>query len=247
MLLIAHLSFLHVLRKRLIKPELLDHAPPEEARRNLADLVHINQKFGGHAAIRYIMSQVATQSDKFTLLDIGAASGDTAQLVKRLYSDACVVNLDRSSVNIRDAPPPRLVADAFRLPFRSESFDFVFCSLFLHHFTDDQIVELLGRFYETARRALLVCDLERHILPYWFLPASKFLFGWEHITLHDGPVSVRAAFRPAELAALARRAGIQGARVAVHRPAFRVSLIAMKGWARGPVGTRRTMPTGGAR
>ena len=214
--------------KRLIQPELLDQAPPEEAKRNLADLVRINQKFGGHAAIRYVMSQVATQNDKFTLLDIGAASGDTAQLIKGVYANARVVNLDYSSANIQDAAPPRVVADAFRLPFRGESFDFVFCSLFLHHFQDDQVIELLRRFYDSTRRGLLVCDLERHILPYCFLPVTKFLLGWERITLHDGPVSVRAGFRPAELAALADRAGIERARVSVHRPAFRLSLIAMK-------------------
>ena len=43
---------LRVFAKRLIKPELLDHAPPEEARPNLADLVRINSNFGGHSTIR---------------------------------------------------------------------------------------------------------------------------------------------------------------------------------------------------
>jgi 2-polyprenyl-3-methyl-5-hydroxy-6-metoxy-1,4-benzoquinol methylase len=213
---------------RLIKPELLDHAPPDEARLNLADLVRINHNFGGHSTIRKMLAQVVTKDDKFTLLDIGAASGDTAHLVQRLYPRASVTNLDYSPVNLEAAPPSKLIADAFELPFLPGSFDYVLCSLFLHHFSDEQVVDLLQSFYSAARRALLVCDLERHIVSYCFLPLTKWFFRWQRITLHDGPVSVRAAFRSNELLDLASRAGIRDARVSVHRPAFRLSLIAKK-------------------
>lgn len=214
--------------KRLIKPELLDHAPPDEARLNLADLVRINSNFGGHSTIRKMLAQVVPTDDKFTLLDIGAASGDTARLLQRLYPRAAVISLDYSPVNLEMAPPSKLIADAFELPFPPGSFDYVLCSLFLHHFSDEQVVGLLKSFYRAAKRALLICDLERHIVSYYFLPLTKWFFGWQRITLHDGPVSVRAAFRSDELLRLANRAGIRDARVSVHRPAFRVSLIARK-------------------
>jgi 2-polyprenyl-3-methyl-5-hydroxy-6-metoxy-1,4-benzoquinol methylase len=217
-----------VFAKRLIKPELLDHAPLEEARANLADLVRINSNFGGHTTIGKIMAQVAAERDQFTLLDIGAASGDTARLLKRLYPSASVTSLDRSPANLERAPYQKLIADAFELPFLPESFDYVLCSLFLHHFGDEQVAGLLRVFYRVARRALLVCDLERHVISYCFLPATKWLFGWQRITLHDGPASVRAGFRANELLELSNRAGIRDARVSVHRPAFRLSLIAMK-------------------
>jgi SAM-dependent methyltransferase len=219
---------LRVFPKRLIKPELLDHAPPDEARLNLADLVRINRNFGGHSTIRRMLAQVAAEGDKFTLLDVGAASGDTARLLQRLYPQASVVSLDSSRVNLEAAPPSKLIANAFELPFLPRSFDYVLCSLFLHHFDDEQVVNLLQSFYRVARRALLVCDLERHILSYCFLPLTRWFFGWQRITLHDGPVSVRAAFRSDELLTLANRAGIGNARVSVHRPAFRLSLIAKK-------------------
>ncbi|MGI9072977.1 MAG: methyltransferase domain-containing protein [Bryobacteraceae bacterium] len=222
------MPLLRVFAKRLIKPELLDHAPPDEARLNLADLVRINSNFGGHSTIRKMLAQVVPTDDKFTLLDIGAASGDTARLLQRLYPRAAVISLDYSPVNLEMAPPSKLIADAFELPFPPGSFDYVLCSLFLHHFSDEQVVGLLKSFYRAAKRALLICDLERHIVSYYFLPLTKWFFGWQRITLHDGPVSVRAAFRSDELLRLANRAGIRDARVSVHRPAFRVSLIARK-------------------
>jgi 2-polyprenyl-3-methyl-5-hydroxy-6-metoxy-1,4-benzoquinol methylase len=214
--------------KRVIKPELLDHAPAEEARRNLADLVRINRSFGGHSILRKLVAQVAGPADTFTLLDVGAASGDTARLLQGLYPYARITNLDYNAVNLSAAPPQKLLANAFELPFVAESFDYVLCSLFLHHFPEDEVTGLLRSFYGVARRALLVCDLERHLLSYCFLPATKWLFGWQRITLHDGPISVRAAFKPDELLALSRSAGIENAHVSVHRPAFRLSLLALK-------------------
>ncbi|MGI8962769.1 MAG: methyltransferase domain-containing protein [Bryobacteraceae bacterium] len=217
-----------VFAKRLIKPELLDHAPPDEARPNLTDLVRINSNFGGHSTIRKMLAQVVRNDDKFTLLDIGAASGDTARLLQRFYPRASVLSLDYSPVNLEAAPPSKLIADAFKLPFGPESFDYVLCSLFLHHFSDEQVIGLLRCFYGLARRALLVCDLERHIVSYCFLPLTRWFFGWKRITLHDGPASVRAAFRSNELLALANRAGLGHTRVSAHRPAFRLSLIAKK-------------------
>ncbi|HTU47229.1 MAG TPA: methyltransferase domain-containing protein [Bryobacteraceae bacterium] len=225
--------------KRLIKPELLDHLPPEEARPNLADLVRINKNFGGHSVLRKTLARVAGPTERFTLLDVGAASGDTARLIQELFPRASIFSLDHNAVNLGNAPHPKLLADAFRLPFKPGSFDFVLSSLFLHHFEDARVVELLRNFYETARRGLLICDLERHVVPYFFLPASKVLFRWQPITIHDGVISVRASFRANELLHLSREAGIEAPEVRVHRPAFRLSLVALKnGAAEIPLGQR---------
>jgi 2-polyprenyl-3-methyl-5-hydroxy-6-metoxy-1,4-benzoquinol methylase len=215
-------------RTRVIKPELLDHADPAEARDNLADLVRINTTFGGHSTIRKLVRAVAKPSEVFTLLDVGAASGDSARVILRAFPNAFVTCADYNAVNLSAAPSPKLLADAFRLPFPEESFDFVLSSLFLHHFNDSEVVELLRGMYNIARRAILICDLERHILPYLFLPATRPLFRWQRITLHDGPISVRAAFRKPELAELARKAGVQEIVTRTRRPAFRVTLVGRK-------------------
>ncbi len=212
----------------MIEPELLEHAPPEEARLNLAQIVKLNEQFGGHGVLRKILAEVVNADESFTLLDIGSASGDTARLIAKLCPSAAVTSLDLSAVNLADAPQPKLLADAFHLPFKPESFDFVFCSLFLHHFAGPLVSELMANFYKVARRALLVSDLERHILPYLFFPFTKPFFGWTPVTMHDGMISIRAAFRAAEMRQLAEDAGIPGSEVRVHRPAFRISLVARK-------------------
>jgi SAM-dependent methyltransferase len=218
-----------VFSKRLIQPELLDHVDPEIARPNLADLVRINRYFGGHTVIRKTLAQVVQNQERFTLLDVGAASGDTALLIQHLYPRGSVTSLDYNGANLEAAPQPKVVANAFSVPFLPESFDYVLSSLFLHHFTDKDVVNLLRSFYSLAKRALLVCDLERHILPFCFLPITKPLFGWNYITVHDGKISVRASFRADELLRLSRMAGLESATVELHRPAFRISMVALKG------------------
>ena len=192
------------------------------------DLVRINRSFGGHSAVRRTLAGVADKNEQFTLLDVGAASGDTARLLRPLYPHARVTSLDYNLVNLEQAPQPKVIADAFTLPLKAASFDYVFCSSFLHHFRDEQVTELLRSFYAVARKALVVIDLERHILPFWFLRASQPFYGWGRITVHDGQISVRASFQKQELLRLAREAGIREAVVKRYRPAFRLALIGRK-------------------
>jgi ubiquinone/menaquinone biosynthesis C-methylase UbiE len=217
--------------KRVIKQERLEHAPIDEARTNLAQIVQLNQRFGGHSVLRKTLAKVVNGNPSFSLLDVGSASGDTAKLIRQVYPAASVTSLDLSPVNLADAPHPKLLADAFHLPFKAASFDYVCCSLFLHHFEDDAVSHLLASFYRISRRALLVSDLERHVLPYYFFPLTKPIFGWAPITVNDGMYSIRAAFNADELSQLAQSAGIPNAEITVHRPAFRISLVAKKGAA----------------
>ena len=215
-----------LLSERVIVPEMLDHAPPDVARASLRDLARVNRYLGGYYVLGRLFSGVAQPGDSFSVLDIGAASGDMGAAIRRRYPRAQVTSLDYKGDHLAQAADPKLVADAFHLPFRPASFDFVFSSLFLHHFTNDQIVELFRSFHCLARRAVLAIDLERGPLAYHFLPGSRWLFGWHDITISDGQISVAAALKKDELRALAMRAGLEGARVRVHRPWSRLSLVA---------------------
>ena len=211
---------------RLIEPEYLDNAPEDEARQSLGDLARINRWSGGHRLARRLVGQFASPGDRFTVLDVGSGSGDMGQAIRRGFPRAVITSLDRDALHVGLAPPPGVRADAFSLPFRARSFDFVFCSLFLHHFDDRQIVALLRSFGEIARRAVLAIDLERGPLAWHALSATRRLFHWHPITLHDGPISVQAGFKVDELLRLARDAGLESATVRRHRPWARLSLAA---------------------
>jgi SAM-dependent methyltransferase len=210
---------------RVLKPELMDNADPAEAAVCLRDLARINRWFGGHRALIQTLRTLLKPGEQFSILDVGAASGDMGRAIRDHFPAAKVVSLDYRASHLRLGQGPRVAADAFQLPFRPKSFDFVLCSLFLHHFPDRQAAELIAALREIAVRSVIVLDLERHPLAYYFLPFTRRLLRWSEMTVHDGIISVAAAFRPEEIRALARAAGGAEARVRRHLPWFRISAI----------------------
>jgi ubiquinone/menaquinone biosynthesis C-methylase UbiE len=167
-----------------------------------------------------------SKGQPFTVLDVGAASGDMGHEIRRLYPAASVTSLDYLKSHLKSADSPKIVANAFHLPFQQKSFDFVFNSLFLHHFTDIEVTGLLRQFGLVARRGVMIIDLNRQWPAYWFVPATRWILGWDPITVHDAPVSVAAAFRADELEELARRAGFRHVDVRSHGLSYRLTLFA---------------------
>jgi hypothetical protein len=214
------------LSERHIAPEMLDHAPPDVARASLRDLARINRYLGGYLVLRKMFASLVQPGESFSVLDVGAASGDMGAAIRRSFPLARVTSLDYKTDHLAQAADPKLAGDAFHLPFRPASFDFVFSSLFLHHFTNERVVELFTNFRSITRRAVLAIDLDRGPLAYYFLPNTRWLFGWHAITISDGQISVEAAFKREELLALAARAGLCRAQVRIHRPWSRLSLVA---------------------
>jgi SAM-dependent methyltransferase len=182
-----------------VEPEWLYSAPPSAAQRNLHDIVRINRWFGGHHSLLQVLRKFVRSSDRFSLLDVGAASGDMGQRVRKIYSNAIVVSLDHRIAHLFPAAAPRVVAEAAALPFRSRSFDFVLCSSLLHHYSDECAIALVRELLRFPRQALLVLDLERHPIAYSFLPLSRWLFGWSELTINDGCTSVAAGSKAVEL------------------------------------------------
>ena len=210
---------------RTLEREWLECAQPVHADRNLRELVRINRWFGGHRSLLRVMNGLVHPAEHFSVLDVGAGSGDMGKCLTRHFPNVKVVSLDHRPVHLRNAPSPRVVADALQLPFADDAFDFVLCSSVLHHFPDCEVVDMIAILRQVARRALLLLDLERHPLAYHFRPLTRRVFGWGPLTVHDGPASVAGAFRLEELVCLARAAGATEAVGQRHRPWFRVSVV----------------------
>ena len=218
-------------------PELLDvgGAAPEEIHRSLADLRRFNRWLGGRRVLLGMLAEEVRRSGmkSFSLLDVGAASGDMAAAVVGRFPGAVVVACDLKPLHL---PPSRdhkgavfpLAAAAEALPFRNSSFDFVASSLLLHHFRDTDAVRLRALFGRLARRAVLINDLERHWFPLLFLRFTEPVLARSYLTRHDAPASIRQAFRPGELRELARAACFTDISVRRHLPWFRLSLVARR-------------------
>ena len=175
--------------ERVLEPEWLDSAHPSAAERNLHDLARINRWFGGRQVLLRVFKGLAHPCEKFSVLDVGAASGDMGRCLVRRYKEATVLSLDHKAGHLRHAAPPRVVACAPDLPFRDRSFDIVLCSLVLHHYPEQRVVELLSDLRRLARRAVVIIDLERRPVAYAFLPFTRWLLRWSEMTVHDGCAS----------------------------------------------------------
>jgi SAM-dependent methyltransferase len=213
-----------VLGKRRIEPELLDSASDADATKNLQDLRRIHRYLGGGRLFASLLAEWFGQKERFTILDVGAGGCVLRDCVQNVFPNATVISLDSSFRHLASGSGIRLAADAFRLPFSPRSLDVVCSNFLLHHYPDQAIVRLLESMYEVSRCGVIAMDLQRHWLAHRFLPATAWLFRWHSVSLHDGPVSVQAAFCRQELEDLSRTAGLEDAKITVHIPWFRLSL-----------------------
>ncbi|MBI3667460.1 MAG: methyltransferase domain-containing protein [Acidobacteria bacterium] len=213
-------------------PELLDtgNAAPEEIRRNLADLRRLNRWLGARRVLLKILAAEVRRAKlkTFSLLDVGAGSGDLPAAIARRFPAAFVVACDLKPLHLEEATTKAVAAAAEALPFRDGSFDFVSASQLLHQFRDPEVIRLLASFGRLARRAVLIHDLERHWFPLLFLRLTEPFFARSYLAKHDAPASVRQGFRPGELARLARTAGFSDISERRHWPWFRLSLLARR-------------------
>ncbi len=203
------------LRSRSTEGELLDAPlPAAEARKSLGDLRLVNRWLGGRGGL--LRAVAPHLPPRGRLLDVGCGSGDmAAYLSSRLAHPVLAVGVDLKLVHLREAPPVvrRVAADVWRLPFRDRSFDVVTASLFLHHFDEADLGRLLRELARLARRAVVVSDLERALVPFVFARAVFPLLFATPVSVHDGLVSIRRGFRKPELRAAFVAAGLRGVRI----------------------------------
>ncbi len=212
------------LSQRIHDLELMDDLSrsDEEFAAAFGELTVINRLLGGVRAVRRFLPELA----EGRLLDVAAGACDVGDALTT-FNGWSVVGLDRDVRGLKFARRSlQVVGDAFELPFSDGAFDLVTASLFFHHLSDDDCVRALGSMYRVARRRVIVNDLHRAPLAYASIVVLTRLFSNSVMVRNDGPLSVRRGFLPAELAAVAERAGIR-ARVYRSFP-YRLVLVAEK-------------------
>jgi 2-polyprenyl-3-methyl-5-hydroxy-6-metoxy-1,4-benzoquinol methylase len=211
---------------------------PAAIDQSLADLSRINRWLGG---MRGLTSHLYPRlrrwrADCLRVLDLGAGGCTIPEVIARWARAERILlhvfALDLRHVHLRWAQPrlrhcPEILlvqGDVFALPFAEGSVDVVISSLFLHHFTEAELIQLLPRWAGMARRSLVMTDLVRHPVPYWFMKAASPVFARSAMTRHDAAVSIQRAYVPEELQDIAVEAGFPQAHVFTHFP-YRMTLV----------------------
>ena len=206
---------------------------PEEYEGCISELQLVNRWMGdAHALKQTLLKDVERNSlSEFSVLDLGAGSGELLRVAatwakdtgRRFVGVGLELN-ERSAQAILEESKgfPEITsvrADALKLPFGDAEFDYVMCSLFTHHFPDEQVVHLLREMHRVARRRIFVIDLHRDPVPYFFYTTLGKLVLKNRLIRHDGAVSILRSFKPRELLNLARAAGLHNVAVEHHFPA----------------------------
>lgn len=174
---------------------------------------------------------------RLRVVELASGGGDNAlALVRRaerrgLELDYVGLDLSPVAVQLATAQAERaartslrfLQADVLEDPW-PEGVHAVVSSLFLHHLSEVQLLELFARIRREAPGCFVLSDLERSRFGYLLATSVPPLVTSSPVVRLDARLSVRAALRREELLDLARRAGLAQARVERRFPA-RLELI----------------------
>lgn len=205
----------------------------------IEELQLVNRWMGdAHTLKRTLFREISKHGlREFSVLDVGAGSGEllrvTANWARQTGRRLSAVGLElneRSAQSIIEESEhfeeiTSVRGDALRLPFADSEFDYVICSLFTHHFANEQVVQILGEMSRVAKRRIFVIDLHRHPVAYFLYTTLGKLVLHNRLLRHDGALSILRSFKQDELIELARRAELRDAWVQRQFP-FRLVLSA---------------------
>jgi SAM-dependent methyltransferase len=213
----------------------------EEYEGSIVELRRVNRWLGDARALRRsLLAEIRRAGPRdVSLLDVGAGSGEllrvAAAWTRRNRRRATLVGVELNARSARaiveestDFPEISAIrGDALDLPFADGSVDYGICSLFTHHFKDDEVVVVLRELSRVARRRIFVIDLLRHPIAYYLYTTVGRLFLHTRLLREDGALSILRSFQPAELVKLAELAGLEDISVTRRFP-YRLVLSAKK-------------------
>jgi SAM-dependent methyltransferase len=213
------------LATRATTPELMDDLglATEELRQNLDELETINTWLGGYRPVLAALARLQPgfpQGRPLRLADLGSGGGDMLRRIaawaRRRRVPVALVGVDANAFMLdyaaakSQAYPEISYAqlDIFAPEFAAQPYDVLTASLFCHHFTDAELVDLLRRWHQQAGLAVVINDLHRHPLAYYSIKWLTRLLGGSRLVQHDAPLSVARAFSRADWRRLLAAAGI---------------------------------------
>lgn len=215
-------------------PELMDQpCSYEEFRDCLRDLAEVNRVTRAYAPTLAFLSRIAERreaSQPLRILDVGSGGGDMLRAIARWANERSLpVELTGIDLNPYSARAARefsardplaanikwLTTDVFS---HAPDFqpDLILSALFTHHLSSPEIVRFLRWSEQNARLGWYINDLHRSRRAAFFFRFLPILFGWHPFIRHDGPVSLRRAFVPADWQSFLDQANISGAFIESH-------------------------------
>ena len=187
-------------------------------RDTLDKLETINRTLGGNAVTIGGLKKLIQNQPKdktITIVDLGCGHGDILRDIakfgrKRGYTFKLIgIDANQDAVDYADelsTEYPELsfeTIDIFSSEFQQVEFDVVLCTLFAHHFKDDELKSLLKGLVSKAKMGIVINDLHRHRLAYYLFKLIG-LFVKNRMVREDGLTSILRAFKRKDLENLSK-------------------------------------------
>jgi len=211
---------------RTDKSEIMDDfaLEGEVLREALDKISQINQLLGGNhltlQGVKRILGKV-TESKKITIVDVGCGNGD---MLRKLADFGSVNNLnfeligvDANYYTINYAEQLSLeyknikyrCEDIFDKAFKELEYDIVLCTLTLHHFKDNAIINLISLFNKNAKLGVIINDLQRSAISYRLFQILCAVFRLEKMSREDGLISILRGFKKDELIQFSKKLNLK--------------------------------------
>jgi 2-polyprenyl-3-methyl-5-hydroxy-6-metoxy-1,4-benzoquinol methylase len=200
--------------------ELMDRPQPisAELERDLQRLRQLNRWFGSYRLVSDFMRRWIKPGVRMRIVDLATGSGDIPRLiidyVRKIDAQVEIDAVDQQPATLQIARtlsagyPEISYYEANILEWKgSQDYDIAFCSLVLHHFSDEDAVTVLRRCRELSKRFVLVSDLRRGLLLQVGVHVLTAVIFREPMTRFDARLSAQRAFSFAEIRQLAIQAG----------------------------------------
>lgn len=201
---------------RTEEPEIMDDfsLEGEELIHALDKIAAINRLLGGNKLTLHGIKKLLEKADiskTITIADIGCGNGDMLRMLAE-YGEKQGINfqligIDANAFTINYAKElsknfkniDYLCLDIFSKEFRDLKYDIALCTLTLHHFSNEEIENMLDLLNRNASVGIVVNDLHRSKLAYRLFEGVCYVFNLNKMSKNDGLVSILRGFKKSEL------------------------------------------------
>ena len=196
----------------------------EILREALDKIAKINQLLGGNKltlqGVLHLLSKESTKNEVI-IVDVGCGNGDMlrslAVYANKNNLNFKLIGIDANQFTIEHAESlsknyrniSYRCEDIFDDNFKSLKYDILLCTLTMHHFKDDEIVQLLSIFKSNATIGIVINDLQRSAMAYRLFQVLCVVFRLNKMSKKDGLVSILRGFKKEELEVFSNKLSFQ--------------------------------------